>query len=232
MGKSLLNFVYPPFCLHCQEALHATHSLLCATCLEQLDLIDSSTRCPLCFSTDFNPVNLLCFDCKHTPSPFNGVAAAFDYIGPAATLIKQLKYSDKPFLADGCGAYLAAQFLQLDWPMPDIIVPVPIPLTRLLTRGYNQSALLAENVATLLQRPTVHALSRSSGDYSQAGLTRKQRLTLDGKGITLRSNASIQDKIILLIDDVWTTGSTMRMCSEALSEGYPSKIYCLTFCRA
>lgn len=230
--KSVLSLLYPPLCIHCKEGLYSDIHLLCANCLDLLELIDPSERCPYCFSSSYCIENKVCGDCRKRHPIFNGLAASFDYVGPAATLIRKLKYSDQVYLAKGCGAYLAAQFLRLDWPMPDVIVPVPIAFTHWLERGYNQSLLIAESLSTLLNCPVQDALWRKSGDYSQAGLSLAQRRKLEGNNIYLRKNQKLQDKTILLIDDVMTSGSTMRKCAEALLSDCPMNIYGLAVCRA
>lgn len=231
-GKAFVNLVYPPLCLHCKGGMQQDSNLLCNECLAFLELINPSERCPYCFSIDFCPERRVCADCIRRPPILNGIAAAFDYFGPASTLVRKLKYGDLPYLAKGCGAYLAAQFLCLEWPMPDVIVPMPIAFSHWLERGYNQSLLLAQSLAAILHCPVQEALVRESGDYSQAGLTRQQRIQLDGACFRLKPNLQLRDKSVLLIDDVMTTGSTLRKCAEVLLEDQPESIYGLTFCRA
>jgi competence protein ComFC len=180
---------------------------------------------------DYSPETRCCPRCRE--KPFLGhFAAAFDYVGPAATLVKKLKYSNQPYLAQGIAAYLVAQFLELHWPMPDLIIPVPLTFTHWINRGYNQSQLLAEEVAKILNRPIQAAIIRESGDFSQAGLSRQQRLALTGESFRLRKHQNLSDKTLLLIDDVMTTGSTLNKCAEALVEQCPTAIYGLTVCRA
>lgn len=230
--QAFINLLYPPLCLHCQEVKRNETHLLCDSCVELLELIDPSERCPQCFSADYCSNKRLCSVCLQRPPLLNGIAAAFDYVGPAASLVRKLKYSNQPHLAKGCAAYLAAQFLRLNWPLPDIIVPVPIALTHLFERGYNQSLELSRYFAETLNRPVLEVLTRKSGDYSQAGLSRQQRCQLNHAYFRLKERAQLQDKSILLIDDVTTTGSTIRQCAEVLMEACPASIYGLTFCRA
>lgn len=229
--KSLIHFAYPPLCLHCGDGLINPEPVFCESCAASLEMIHHKERCLYCFTLVENTDSSICSKCRQSPSFINRAAAVFDYVGPAATLVSRLKYSDMPYLAKGMGAYLAAQFMQLEWPMPDVIVPAPIMLTHLLTRGYNQSELIAQALAELLGCPVQNALSRRSGDYSQAGLSRSQRLEL-GQSIYLKEHQFLHDKCILLVDDVLTTGSTIRRSAQALLEGYPKSIYALTFCRA
>lgn len=232
LAKAFLNLAYPPLCLHCRGNLKENQSIFCDNCLALLELIDPKERCPHCFSIDYCQESRHCPACFHKKLLLTKLAAAFDYVGPAATLIKKMKYSNQPYLAEGAAAYLAAQFLELNWPMPDVIIPVPMAFTHWIDRGYNQSQLLAASLAKILGRPIQEALRRKSGDFSQAGLSRQQRLALDGKLIRLKKGQKLHDKTILLIDDVTTTGSTLNKCAEALIEDCPSAIYGLTVCRA
>lgn len=159
-------------------------------------------------------------------------AAAFDYQGPAATLVLKMKYANQPYLAKGAGGFLAVQAMRLEWPLPDLIIPVPLTLVHQISRGYNQSLLLAESLGAILQRPVRQVLRRKLLDYSQAGMTKKQRMQLDGGTFSLKKNLDIKDKVIWIVDDVMTTGRTMNCCAEALYAGYPREVYGLLLCRA
>ena len=111
-------------------------------------------------------------------------------------------------------------------------MPVPISFTHWLERGYNQSELLAKEISQFLQKPLLKPLKRTSGDYSQAGMSQKQRLELSSASLSLKKEIHFYDKSVLLVDDVMTTGSTLKRCAETLMEGCPAEIYALTFCRA
>jgi ComF family protein len=229
--NSFLHLVYPLHCLHCEELLAPDQPLFCQSCAFLLEMINPEERCPSCFNL-IQEEALVCLQCRKNPPLFSQMGAVFDYVGPAASLIKKLKYSNQPHLAKGAGAFLVAQFEHLKWPLPDAIIPVPLSFTHWIDRGYNQSALLAEQVANLLQVPVWQALQRRSGDYSQAGLTLAQRQTLEGKHFKLQNTYELADKTLLLIDDVMTTGSTLKRCAEVLIEACPLQLYALTFCRA
>lgn len=232
IAQSFLHLIYPPLCLHCSQTLPNGDHPLCQSCLSLMEMIDPTERCPLCFSADFQIERRICPECFRQIQFLDGIGAVFDYVGPAATLIKKMKYGDMPYLKTGLGAYLAAQFFRMEWPMPDIIVPVPMAFTHLLERGYNQSTLLAEGISSLIDRPMLEVLKRKSGDYSQAGLSRKQRMDLNGETILCKKGFDLQDKIVLLIDDVMTTGSTLRRCAEVLQNEMPKNTYALVLCRA
>lgn len=230
--RSSLNFLYPPHCLHCREGLLDGEQLLCSPCSEILELLDPENRCSGCFS----PLETLgvaaCRECLEASSPLQSVASVFDYLGPAASIIKKFKYANQPFLAKGVAAFMVGQLFRLDWPVPDLLVPVPISFVHWIDRGYNQSFLLANEVSAMIGVPVVEALKRQSCDYSQAGLSRDQRQQLGPDSIWLKKSYSFEKKNILLIDDVFTTGSTLRRSAEAITKGSPLNIYGLTFCKA
>lgn len=226
-----INFVYPPSCLHCATSIYEEGSF-CKACGMQLELISPEERCPYCFSNDYDPNRRICYPCFLEKPILKRSAAAFDYHGPAATLVLKMKYSNQPFLARGAGAYLAVQFLNLAWPLPDLIVPVPLTLVHRISRGYNQSLLLAQSLGSILQCPVQEVLDRRWLDYSQAGMSKNQRLRLDRSSFLLRKKIDLRDKVVLLIDDVMTTGRTMNCCADILYEGFPTAVYGLTLCKS
>lgn len=230
--RSFLALLYPPLCLHCNQGVRFPPNPLCEWCIKQLELIDPSERCSTCFSSEISEAVSYCTCCLKQPPLWQSMAAAFDYEGPASSLIRQFKYGNQPYLAKGAAAFMAAQFLRLNWEMPDLIIPVPMPLLKKWDRGYNQTELLAAELGNLLQVPVQQRLRRSNGTWSQAGLSRHQRLEISLSTFQLKKGDSLSNKHILLIDDVITTGSTLRCCAEVILEEYPATISTLAFCRA
>lgn len=226
--QAFSQFVYPSFCLHCGCPINGQP--FCSTCLGQLEPIELEERCPYCFSSDYQPEKRVCYPCFMDRPLLKRRAAVFEYQGVAATLLLKMKYGNQPYLAKGAGAFLAMQFLRLEWPFPDLIVPVPLTLVHRISRGYNQSFLLAEALGTFLNRPTKKILSRRWLDQSQARMSKEQRLDLEAEAFSLNKKIDIQDKVILLVDDVITTGRTMQCCAENLSQGFPKAIYGISLC--
>lgn len=232
LAQAFVHLTYPPICLHCYEGLEDPKHLLCKHCLALLSLLEWQGRCPTCFGEDYQTESGRCSHCSIEKPWLHKLAAAFDYMGPAATLVKQFKYSNKPYLVNALASYMVAQFCLLEWPIPDLIVPVPMSWAHFLGRGYNQSALLAKEIARMLGCAYGDVLQRNSGAYSQAGLSTKQRLLMTADTIHIKKDKQFYDKTLLLVDDVMTTGSTMSRCAEVLISGYPQHIYGLTLCKA
>lgn len=231
LKKSLLHVLYPTSCLHCHSLLPPESLVLCASCASLLDLIQPYERCATCFNVleDFSPG--ICHDCVQYPSHYTRMGSAFAYEGPAASLVRHLKYSNRPYLSQGMSGFLVAQFDQLQWPMPDALIPVPLSFTHWLERGYNQSMLLAQEMGKLLQCPVWDILKRKTGDFRQAALNLEQRKALEGNNFKMKPSFPVEGKILLVIDDVMTSGLTLQRCAETLMAGSPGALYALTFCR-
>lgn len=230
--SSLLHLLYPPHCLHCRESMENPEQLLCNHCSTFLTLLNPKQHCLLCFSEQSHLNDGICHPCHQKKHLFKRTASCFEYAGPAASLIKKFKYSNSPHLARGIAAFMAAQWIALEWPLPDLIIPVPITLTHWIERGYNQSTLISTHLGQLLEVPVKELLTRNNSNFSQAGLNKQQRQQLKTSSFTLKSPHHVCDKTVLLIDDVYTTGSTLECCATALNTGFPHQIYGLTFCQA
>ncbi|GAB4233562.1 MAG: hypothetical protein Tsb0021_12610 [Chlamydiales bacterium] len=230
VSKSLLYSIYRPLCLHCFSFLSLDENVLCTHCQSFLDPIDPSTRCSLCFE-ELSQNEGKCLSCIHS-KPIFQQAACWEYLGPGGSLIKALKYSYRPYLSKSIAGGMLYQFLKLDWPKPDVIIPVPSPLVKRMERGYNQCALIAKDMAKGLGIPMVNALKRSSLSLPQASLSQQNRLKQRSDTFLLKKNFGIRGVNILLIDDVLTTGTTIKNCVFTLMEEFPKSIYALAACRS
>lgn len=233
LADSFLHLIYPSKCLHCRTLISPEPAVLCASCASLLELVPLHDRCPNCFNLfDGEESSLRCGECATHTSYYIRMAAAFDYIGPPASLVKRLKYFQQPYLARGMAAFLVAQLEMLEWPYPDALIPVPQSWSRWFERGYNQSQLLAEEMGRLIQRPVWKCLKRKSGDFSQAALSIELRKNLDKERFQIKNHYPFEGKKLLVIDDVMTSGLTLQRCGEILYRANPSALYALTFCRA
>lgn len=230
--NSLLHLFYPPLCTHCDEPLTDTKKTFCCACVALLEQIDARYRCSICFSELEESAGTKCRDCRKGSSPLKSTAAVFDYHGPAATLVKKIKYGGDCHFAEGAAAFIATQFVDLGWPMPDLLIPVPSTRLKCFFKGFNHSSLLAEKLSVFLSCPVGDVLIREEGQFSQAGLTLEQRLLLPKETFRFRNDHKlIKNKKLLIIDDVMTTGTTLRRCGEILQTARPSEIRALTFCK-
>lgn len=225
--SAVLDWIYPSSCIHCEQK--TLDQSLCSECVDLLQPLNPSEHCKGCFvESDVR----FCKECLSTERPFDRIGAVFDYLGPGPTLIKRMKYGRQTWLATSIAAWMVQYHTEvLRWPLPDLIVPAPMAWNKRFLRGFNHSELIAQEMGKFLSVPVSTTLKRRAGDFSQAGLKKEQRVALSNQSFFVKKPESLYDKRILLIDDVMTTGTTLRRCGEALLEGCPVSIDALTFCR-
>ncbi|HEX2579527.1 MAG TPA: hypothetical protein VHK67_03895 [Rhabdochlamydiaceae bacterium] len=148
----------------------------------------------------------------------------FEGQGPAWTLMKALKSGKAPGLAKGLAGYMALHYLKSNFPLPDLIVPVPQSLHRSLQVGYSPSLLLAQHLGRTIDRPVLQLLKRKKQLYCQMNVDREKRLLLSAENFVWKKNVTIAEKTVLLVDDIVGTGATLRACAQRLYEGFPFKI--------
>ena len=209
MLNHLKNFVFPSLCLHCREGTEG--QVLCRSCLTLLDLL---------------PQAAVEEKKKHAME----AASTFERRGPAADLVRHFRNHGGHGLAKTMAAFMVVQWDHLQWPLPDLIVPVAQSLVHRLVRGRSTSLMLSEEIGVLLNRPVKQLLRRRIADYSQEGLSLEQRRLLNKRAFSWKKRDDLSGKTILLIDDFHVTGTTLKRCAEVLQEGFPKKIYALTFC--
>ena len=159
--------------------------------------------------------------------------AAFEFGGAIARAITRYKYESQPWLGVPLGALAATALERLSRPF-DLVTHVPLHPERLAWRGFDQSALLAREVASAAGRPLQYALLvRTSRTEQQARKGRAARLqNVRGAFTTdVRGRAYFEGRAVLLVDDVRTTGATLRACTEALLAGGAGDVQTLVVAR-
>lgn len=225
---SLLDFVCPRRCLSCGVDMHDrdTHHL-CAKCWANVEPI-GARKCPRC-AAQIGPhaEDGQCLACRGQALHFQGATAFGVYKGPLRKLIHRFKYGQCTFLSRPLGRALSAQLSREPFASSiEMVVPVPLHWRRWLERGFNQSGLLARQVARDMSLPMAgRALARTRFTRPQVLLSASERKrNLDGAFHT-RSARSIKGKTVLLIDDVMTTCSTVAECARALREAGAHRVY-------
>jgi len=179
----------------------------------------------VCAGCEALTVHVFCARCAATvirvdASEARGVAHGFaEYGGAVAEAIRRFKYAGRPDLARPLGSLVRRAAREAGLTV-DVVVPVPLHPKRLAERGYNQAALLGRSAARELGVPlAARALARSRDTPRQATLAAKaRRENVDG-AFRVRDVAAIRDHRVLLVDDVATTGATLRACRAALAAG-------------
>jgi ComF family protein len=189
---------------------------LCASCVERF--APALARCARCGLRTAVPTDL-CGACLKDPPPFDGCVVAVDYAFPWDRLIADFKFDARVELAAPLAARLLDAIALARRPRPDWVLPVPLGPRRLAERGYNQAWELARRVARGLGcRAEARLLERPLDGPQQAGLDLAQRRrNLRGAYVVnLSLRLSLQGRHVALVDDVMTSGTTLREAAAAL----------------
>jgi ComF family protein len=147
--------------------------------------------------------------------------------GVAASLVRALKYHQNQEIGKVLGGLLGEAFLQKAWEI-DVVMPVPLGTQRLFERGYNQASLIAYGFSEKTGLPILeNGLMRKKETRTQVGLDITQR-EMNMLEAFMAEKSFVEGKKILLIDDVLTTGATLRSCAVALMEGGATEVSAMT----
>jgi ComF family protein len=230
LGKRGLNqLLWPPVCVDCGASIAETDRDLCPACWDQIMVCAGGDYCPRCGrnASRYGLVAGMCPACQGLEMHFDAIARAGVYADALRRMILAFKHDHSELasiLASLAGSALQGSSFhdRIEW-----LVPVPLHWTRRLSRGYNQSLLIARR----LHRPT----ARISTDLVRIHRTRMQPTSAtpaerarNVKGVfAVRPDHPFAGKTICLIDDVKTSGATLNECAKTLKEAGAAKVYAL-----
>jgi ComF family protein len=172
-----------------------------------------------------------CEACDSWPDGLTAASSGVVHRAPADALVRGLKYRGWTALAPRLARYMVDPLRRLTRGRRTILVPVPLSRKKLRARGFNQAELLARSLCDLTGTPWVDALSRGSGRMSQAGSGRRAR-TENVLGVfRWREGVRVDESLVILVDDVLTTGATAAACSVAIREAAREPGGVVTFSR-
>ncbi len=207
-----LELVAPQTCVACDEPLERPSYDHPASDLEG----NVSERMP----------NVFCDACQPLIEPCSRNPGAFEYGGPLADAIKRMKYSFRPDLARPLGRLMIPRALRYAGEV-DSVVPVPLHPRKRRQRGFNQSALLARPIAKALAIPLQPSRVQRIRDTLPQSLASETNRATNLRG-AFRARANEKQPRVLLIDDVQTTGHTLRATEEALRRAGVAHVHALT----
>ena len=207
--NNLINLFYPNVCQSCGEALNKQEAVICISCLLRLP------------TTGFH---------LHTENPVSRIfwgrvdinaATSFLFFskqGRVQNLIHQLKYKGQKEVGIELGRLFGSELLQSpDFSNIDFIVPVPLHPKKLSKRGYNQSLMIAEGLKKSMNVEIFTGLQRNVHSATQTKKSRYERWENVKDIFVLEQQEKLENKNILLVDDVLTTGATLEACATVLS---------------
>lgn len=233
LGRLALDQLYPPGCAACNAPLIGNDGL-CPACFGRLRQI-SAPLCPVLgipFETDMGR-EARSAEALADPPPFERAIAAVSYGEIAGTLVSRLKYGDRPELARFCARLMAAAGRDF-WTAGPLLVPVPLHASRLRFRRYNQSMMLARALAQLSGLEVdPHLVRRHRKTRQQVGLSGDGRLrNVQGAfSVHPRFLERLKGRPVVLVDDVYTTGATVKAVTRVLKRAGAGTVNVITFAR-
>ncbi len=233
LSERLLTFLFPRPCLACNRDTEGSRAFLglCVRCSGRLRPL-SGSRCPLCARALPGPAppGYRCGACRRRPAPFDRLVALWSYDRPLDRVIRALKFEGLDYLGRHIGEALAER-LRVAAPAAELAVAVPLHWRRQLARGYNQAERIAAPLASGLGLPLVPALRRVRATPPQARLPRRERARNLGRAFRARRGPLLAGRSLLLVDDVITTGATLRAAAAALRRAGAAEITVATAAR-
>ncbi len=235
-SRQLLRFLVPADCTACGAPLGSDPiPLFCLDCWKTIAPLPTP-RCARCdqpfasaASTTYSHGHV-CQTCRTRPPSYTRAWTLYPYLPPLQDAICLFKYRGKVALASSLAQLLIHRLPPI--PSLDLIMPVPLHGQRLRTREFNQALLLADRLAGPMGTPVSHEnLIRVVPSIPQTTLTRSRRMTNLRGAFALRQPNAVKGARILLIDDVFTTGTTLNECAKSLRKAGSSDVYALTLAR-
>lgn len=216
---------------------------ICKCCVDSMKIIDGAT-CIKCgrylewnINKDFDSrsvKNGLCSECEKSLKNYSYVISCFEYNGLVKEMMHRLKYSGENRIAEVFGYYMAKKLIKdfVNFNSKNlrnlVIVPVPLSPEKMETRGYNQAGELANKVSEITGINAMSALVRNRDTSTQYSLTKNRRSRNIKGAFSLNIGYNVFKMHIILVDDIFTTGSTVDECAKVLNSAGASSITVLT----
>jgi len=201
--KTLIDLVFPPRCGVCGAVGQED---ICSECLKKISFL--------------------------RPTAFVHSVGAYE--GPLKSAILRFKFKKKANLAEPLGVLMVKYLSRhLDMNKIDFIVPVPLHQSKFNERGFNQSELLSHVITKYYDVPTVSGmLFRTRRTFPQFDLPRMERFKNIKGAFEVKGANLLKERSVLLVDDIYTTGSTISECTRVLKDGGAGNVHILTLSRA
>ena len=233
---AIRDCIYPPFCLLCDTYCSSDDEAgICSNCLSKIRFIHNPlcTKCGKPFGHELGNDHL-CGDCLSNQRYFSRARAVGLYNGILRNAVHLLKYRLNHSLAVPLGILMSCRMDKLIAEFPfQAVVPVPLHSKRLRERGFNQALSLARFVSRLHSIPLVrNNLVRVRSTHTQVGLSKHKRKENVKGAFAVKKEKNFHNKHILLVDDVYTSGSTVDECAKVLLHAGARTVQILTLARA
>ena len=223
----MLDWIYPPACISCKHLLELNNKpqrylWLCSVCEILFEAIDENT-CNICGKpTQYD----VCESCRGKIFFFDKNTAVYLYDDLIRDLLHSMKFRNKRHIAIGLGRLMAKQIQQM--PQDAVLVPVPMHKKKQSERGFNQSSIMALGISERFNIPVEDILIRTRDTPPQHGLHPAMRIENVYDAFDIRKHHSALDKYIILIDDIFTSGSSLNECARVLKANGAARVDSMT----
>lgn len=212
-------------CIFCGREVNSGYAI-CGECNVSLPYISGKT-CDKCGGRVLNET--YCIDCSRLEHRFVRNFAIFDYSGCLRDKVVSFK-GGKKYIGHTFAHIMYDYYLRLGLDF-DVIIPMPIHKVREKERGFNQAEILVEEIASHTDKVRSDILYKVINTAHQTGLSREHRLKNIIGSFAVNNKETIKDKVILVVDDIYTTGSTMSEVADTLLKSGARAVYGLTLAR-
>lgn len=234
LGHAALDLAIPPVCAWCRDPLSTRRRErgLCRACRRSLPRW-SGVNCPRCWAP--SPAGLgaeaPCQWCRQRSYRFDAAWALGPYVDSLRDVVLAMKQADEPLIRALSLRLAAHAKRSLSREQVDLIVPVPIPLTRRVQRGLSVTELLAAALAARWKRPWQRALRAARNPAKQGTLTPPERVKNVRGAFALAPRGNLRGTTVMLVDDVMTTGATVSEAAKVLKRGGAGRVVVVTVAR-
>ena len=223
---NILDILFPPHCAGCEK----WGVRFCGECFNSIGVITGPV-CYYCGDPISSYNSTICDKCKFSDFMIDQVRSWAYFDGTLQKAVHKLKYRRDLGLSTKLSLPMTSLFEEQSWKV-DLIIPVPLHPDRLRNRGYNQASLLAKPISKstgiLFNGKSLFRINKTR---SQVGLSLPERME-NVSGAFQADPVYVKGQSVLIIDDVITTGSTLKSCAAALKNSGAEKVYGLSLARS
>ena len=233
--NKILDLIYPAKCINCNQFI-CEYNNLCNDCFGNIEFVLNSNSCKICGDfIEYIVEDKICKKCESEIPIYNKIISPFYYNDFIKELIYNYKYYDQQHLAIFFGKAIANKIKNIaDISNIDYIVPIPLHFIKFFKRKFNQSGIISEIIGKSLGIKVIHDMvirirntsAQNSLNFHERCDNVKHAFALNSKYLNI-----ITDKNILLIDDIITTGSTIKEAGEVIVASGASRLYVASVCR-
>lgn len=219
--RNMLEYLFPSniYCISCGSLIDKSRLYsLCDNCMRMFHWANGRTceKCGKILQDDY--AHVVCTDCRENERHFEKGYACAQYGIKERELLLSLKYGGKLYIGEKIAEAMADRLKSVDFRY-DLIIPVPMHRKKQKKRGYNQAEIISKFLSKMTSTPYLGKLLLRTGDTTaMSRLSPAERLMNMESAFTVHPGAAekVKGKSILLVDDIYTTGSTADACSQTL----------------